>query len=55
LLTYLNENWDLRDVCEGTNIGFTTEYYLNRKRNVGDLHGQAALLWCAVALYDTDK
>jgi rhamnogalacturonyl hydrolase YesR len=53
LLTWLNPDGALRNVCTGTNIGFTKQYYLDRARNTGDLHGQAALLWCAVALYDT--
>lgn len=52
LVTYIDENNDLRDVCQGTNIGTTREYYLNRKRLTGDLHGQAPLLWCAAALID---
>jgi rhamnogalacturonyl hydrolase YesR len=54
LLTYLSADGAVRNVCEGTNIGTTKEYYMNRARNTGDLHGQAALLWCAVALYDTN-
>ena len=54
LITYLNDDGALRNVCIGTNIGTTKQYYLDRARPVGDLHGQAALLWCAVALYDTD-
>jgi rhamnogalacturonyl hydrolase YesR len=50
LLTYLNEDYNLRDVCEGTGERNDYQYYLNRKRLTGDLHGQAALLWCAYAL-----
>ncbi|MDR1809266.1 MAG: glycoside hydrolase family 88 protein [Prevotella sp.] len=52
LVGCLNDNGDLRDVCIGTNIGSTKEHYINRKRLVGDFHGQAALLWCAVALLE---
>lgn len=52
IVTYLNDNGDLRDVCIGTNIGTTKEHYLKRRRLVGDFHGQAALLWCAVALLE---
>lgn len=55
LVSYLNDDWALREVCVGTNVGYTKEYYLARPRSVGDRHGQAALLWCAVALYDTDN
>jgi unsaturated rhamnogalacturonyl hydrolase len=50
LITYINENGDISDVCEGTNKKNDRQYYLDRKRNIGDLHGQAPLLWCATAL-----
>ncbi len=50
LISYLNENDELTEVCEGTNIQNNREHYMNRKRIVGDLHGQAPLLWCATAL-----
>jgi len=50
LLTYLDENWELRNVCEGTGIRNDYQYYLDRRRRTGDLHGQAPLLWCAYAL-----
>jgi len=50
LITYINANDELTEVCEGTNIKNDHDYYLQRKRIVGDLHGQAPLLWCATAL-----
>lgn len=50
LISYLNENDELTEVCEGTNIQNNREHYMNRKRIIGDLHGQAPLLWCAAAL-----
>ena len=50
LITYINENDEVREVCEGTNKKNDRQYYLDRKRNIGDLHGQAPLLWCATAL-----
>ena len=50
LITYLNPNGDIREVCEGTNKKNNFQYYLDRKRKVGDLHGQAPILWCASAL-----
>jgi|SRR5438128_555307 len=50
LVSYLDENADLKNVCEGTNKKNDLSYYLNRGRNTGDLHGQAPLLWCASAL-----
>ena len=50
LITYLDRNADVREVCEGTNKKNDLQYYLDRKRNVGDFHGQAPILWCASAL-----
>ena len=50
LVSYLDPNSDLKNVCEGTNKKNDLNYYLNRARNTGDLHGQAPLLWCASAL-----
>jgi unsaturated rhamnogalacturonyl hydrolase len=50
VIKYLNEDGDVREVCEGTGKKNDRLYYLDRKRNVGDLHGQAPLLWCAAAL-----
>jgi rhamnogalacturonyl hydrolase YesR len=49
LIKYLNADGDVRNVCEGTNKRNDLNYYLNRKRNVGDMHGQAPILWCASA------
>jgi len=50
LITYLDENSDMREVCEGTNKKDDRQYYLDRKRITGDMHGQAPVLWCATAL-----
>ncbi|HEY2083023.1 MAG TPA: glycoside hydrolase family 88 protein [Verrucomicrobiae bacterium] len=57
LTGYLDKNYDLRDVCQGTNkYNPKTDgpdgraYYLTRQRVTGDLHGQAPILWCATAL-----
>ena len=50
LLGYINGIDELTEVCEGTNIKNDHDYYLQRKRIVGDLHGQAPLIWCATAL-----
>lgn len=49
LVTYINENNDVREVCEGTNKKNDRQYYIDRKRLTGDLHGQAPILWCATA------
>lgn len=50
LITYINDKDEITEVCEGTNKKNDRQYYLDRKRNTGDLHGQAPLLWCANAL-----
>jgi unsaturated rhamnogalacturonyl hydrolase len=55
LVSYINENAEVRDVCEGTNKKNSRAYYLERKRITGDLHGQAPVLWCAYALLEEYK
>jgi rhamnogalacturonyl hydrolase YesR len=49
LVSYLDSNADLRNVCEGTGKKNDLQYYLDRPRRTGDLHGQAPVLWCASA------
>ena len=49
LVKYINADGDISDVCEGTNKKNDYQYYIDRKRNVGDLHGQAPILWSASA------
>ncbi|MDR2627310.1 MAG: glycoside hydrolase family 88 protein [Dysgonamonadaceae bacterium] len=56
LLTYLDENYNIRNVCVGTGIRkHNYQYYLDRPKRTGDLHGQAPLLWCAYALAGNQK
>ena len=50
LVKHIDANADLTDVCEGTGRKNDLNYYLQRKRNTGDLHGRAPILWCASAL-----
>ena len=50
LVSYLNDKAEISEVCEGTNKKNDRQYYIDRKRNIGDLHGQAPVLWCATAL-----
>jgi rhamnogalacturonyl hydrolase YesR len=50
VISYINEDDELTEVCEGTNIKNDRQHYMTRKRITGDLHGQAPLLWCATAL-----
>ena len=49
LIKYINEDADVREVCEGTNKKNDLQYYLDRGRKVGDMHGQSPVLWCATA------
>jgi unsaturated rhamnogalacturonyl hydrolase len=50
LIKYIDANGDIHEVCEGTNKRNSRQYYLDRKHNIGDMHGQAPVLWCASAL-----
>jgi unsaturated rhamnogalacturonyl hydrolase len=50
LTGYLNADGNVREICEGTNKRNDRQYYLDRKRITGDMHGQAPILWCAYAL-----
>jgi unsaturated rhamnogalacturonyl hydrolase len=50
LISYLEPNGDIRNVCRGTAKQNDLQYYLDRERLTGDLHGQAPVLWCATAL-----
>ena len=50
LLQYIDAAGNISNVCAGTNKGTTVQYYLDRPRNTGDLHGQAPVLWTASAL-----
>lgn len=54
LTSYINKNGEIQEVCEGTNKKNDRQYYLDRKRNVGDLHGQAPVLWCVSAILKED-
>jgi unsaturated rhamnogalacturonyl hydrolase len=50
LVGELDANANVKEVCAGTNKGFSEQYYLDRPRVVGDLHGQSPILWTASAL-----
>jgi rhamnogalacturonyl hydrolase YesR len=50
LAKHIDANANVTDVCVGTNKGFSVQYYMDRARAVGDLHGQAGALWSAMAL-----
>lgn len=50
LVKQLDADGNLREVCVGTNKGDSEQFYNDRPRAVGDLHGQAPMLWTASAL-----
>lgn len=50
LVSHINKDANVDDVCIGTGKGTSVQYYLDRPRQVGDLHGQAPILWSASAL-----
>ena len=52
---YLNEDGMLREICIGTGQSNDVNFYLTRPRTVGDLHGQAALLWFAYSMLLNEK
>jgi unsaturated rhamnogalacturonyl hydrolase len=47
---YVDQNHDVTQVCTGTGKFDSMQYYLDRKRETGNLHGQAPVLWAATAL-----
>jgi rhamnogalacturonyl hydrolase YesR len=49
LVSFINDKAEIREVCDGTNKKNDLTYYLTRTRSVGNLHGQAPVLWCASA------
>ncbi len=49
LVSNIEPNGDIRNVCRGTNKKDDLQYYLDRPTITGDLHGQAPLLWTATA------
>jgi len=50
LVKYIDNEGNVTGVCEGTGTSSERSHYMNRKRNTGDFHGQAPVLWCAAAL-----
>lgn len=52
LCTYVDAYGNIGEVCTGTGKRNDRQYYLDRPRTKGDLHGQAPLLWTAAALLE---
>jgi len=50
LVKYINPDGKVTDVCVGTGKSNDMNFYLNRPRITGDLHGQAPILWFAWSL-----
>ena len=50
-----NLNGDVDEVCVGTGKRNSRQYYYDRPRVSGDYHGQAPVLWCALALLSSDR
>ena len=50
LITYIDADGNIDKVCIGTGQTNSLEFYLNRPTIKGDFHGQAPVLWCAMAL-----
>ena len=52
---YVDQNHDVTQVCTGTGKFDSMQYYLDRKRETGNLHGQAPVMWAASALLRDEK
>jgi unsaturated rhamnogalacturonyl hydrolase len=52
---YVDQNHDVTQVCTGTGKFDSMQYYLDRKRETGNLHGQAPVIWAATALLRDEK
>jgi hypothetical protein len=52
---YVDQNHDVTQVCTGTGKFDSLQNYLDRKRETGNLHGQAPVLWAATALLRDEK
>jgi len=52
LAGYVDQNYDITNVCVGTGKQNSYDYYMARPRHTGDFHGQAPVLWAARALVE---
>lgn len=50
LTGHIDKDGNVDQVCVGTGQSHDVNYYLNRPTEKGNPHGQAPVLWCAVAL-----
>jgi rhamnogalacturonyl hydrolase YesR len=49
------KNGQLSDICVGTGEGKNYDYYLDRPRETGNWHGEAALLWATTAMLKLEQ
>jgi unsaturated rhamnogalacturonyl hydrolase len=49
------QDGQLSDICVGTGARNSYDYYLDRPRKTGDLHGQGAFLWAATAMLEMQE
>jgi rhamnogalacturonyl hydrolase YesR len=54
LAGYVDDQGRVREICVGTGVGTSRQYYLDRPRQTGDAHGQAPLLWAVASLLNRD-
>ncbi len=52
LVDYITDDGKISDVCVGTGQSLDINYYLDRPTVIGDLHGQAPMLWFAYELME---
>ena len=52
LVNYINDDGKVKEVCVGTGQSDDINYYLDRPRVTGDLHGQAPILWFAHSILE---
>ncbi len=52
LAGYIDQNYNVTNICVGTNKENSYAYYMARPRHTGDFHGQAPALWAARALLE---
>ena len=50
LTKYIDQDGKVHEVCVGTGQSKDINFYLTRPRTIGDMHGQAAVLWFAYSL-----
>ncbi len=53
LAKHIDANGRMSDICIGTGQSDDISYYLNRPTSIGDLHGQAPVLWFAYSLLNS--